>query len=65
MTNSTIPAWQSVLRWLALIPIAIIAYILAYTVFFYLSRWNLRLITSSPEAFAPLFGLPAQRERSG
>lgn len=39
---------SSALRWVALLPASVIAYIATYTVFFYLANWNLGLLNRMP-----------------
>lgn len=39
---------SSVLRWIAVLPASVIAYIATYTVFFHLANWNLGLLNHIP-----------------
>jgi len=41
-------------RWMLILPAAIIAYILAYTIFFHIAGWNLGYVISNPEPIVPL-----------
>lgn len=53
MTNHeihTVPLWQVVLRWILFLPASAVGYIVAHTLFFHLSSWNLGLLSHIPNA---------------